>query len=101
MQAQAQPVHQSAISYAITIGLVVFVMALRMRRMGKMRPLKLETLWVVPVTYLVVAALMFWSLPPTGWVAIACVVALLIGAAVGWQRGAMMHIRVDPETQPL
>ena len=28
-------------------------------------------------------------------------VALLIGAAVGWQRGKMMHIQVDPETHAL
>ena len=26
---------------------------------------------------------------------------LLIGAAVGWQRGKMMHIHVDPETHAL
>ena len=101
MQVQAHPVHQSWISYAITIGIIVVVMTLRMRRMGQMRPLKLETLWVVPVLYLAVAALMFWSLPPTGWVAIASVAALLIGAAVGWQRGKMMQIHVDPDTHAL
>jgi membrane protein CcdC involved in cytochrome C biogenesis len=101
MQVQAHPVHQSWISYAVTIGIVLVVMALRMRRMGQMRPLKLETLWVVPVLYLGVAALMFWSLPPTGWVATASLVALLIGSAVGWQRGKMMQIHVDPETHAL
>src|SRR5690349_987515 len=101
MQVQAHPVQQTWISYAITIGIVVVVMALRMRRMGKMRPLKLETLWVVPVLYLGVAALMFWSLPPTGWVAIASMVALLVGAVIGWQRGKMMHIHVDPQTHAL
>jgi len=101
MQVQAHPVQPSWISYAITIGIVVIVLAFRMRRMGQMRPLKIETLWVVPVLYLVVAVLMFWQLPPTGWVAIACIVAVLIGAAVGWQRGKMMHIHVDPETHAL
>jgi Protein of unknown function (DUF1453) len=101
MQVQAHPVHQSWVSIAVTVGIIVVVMALRMRRMGQMRPLKLETLWVVPVMYLVVAALMFWSLPPTGWVAIASAVALVIGAAVGWQRGKMMQIHVDPETHAL
>ena len=69
--------------------------------MGRLRPLKLETLWVVPTLYLALAALMFWSLPPKGWVAIASAVALAIGAAVGWQRGKMMHIHVDPETHAL
>jgi hypothetical protein len=101
MQVQVHPVHQSWVSIAVTVGIIVVVMALRMRRMGQMRPLKLETLWVVPVMYLVVAALMFWSLPPTGWVAIASAVALVIGAAVGWQRGKMMQIHVDPETHAL
>jgi membrane protein CcdC involved in cytochrome C biogenesis len=98
---QAHPVHQTWISYAITIGVIIVVMALRMRRMGKMRPLKLETLWVVPAIYLVVAVLMFVQLPPTGWVAIAAAIGLVIGAGVGWQRGKMMHIHVDPETHAL
>jgi membrane protein CcdC involved in cytochrome C biogenesis len=98
---QAHPVHQTWISYAITIGVIIVVMALRMRRMGKMRPLKLETLWVVPAIYLVVAVLMFVQLPPTGWVAIAAAIGLVIGAGVGWERGKMMHIHVDPETHAL
>jgi type III secretory pathway component EscS len=98
---QVHQVQPSLISYAIPIAIVVIVLALRMRRMGKMRPLKLETLWVVPALYLVIGALMFWSLPPTGGVLIASIVGILIGAAVGWQRGKMMHIHVDPETHAL
>jgi membrane protein CcdC involved in cytochrome C biogenesis len=101
MQVQAHPVHPSWITYAITIGIIVIVLGLRMRRMGKMRPLKLGSLWIVPALYLVVAALMFVQLPPTGWVAIASAAGLAIGAAVGWQRGKMMHIHVDPETHSL
>ena len=101
MQVQTHPVHQTWITYAITIGIIAVVLALRMQRMGQVRPLKLESLWIVPVLYLAVAGLMFWQLPPTGWVAIACAIGLLIGAAVGWKRGAMMHIHVDPETHAL
>jgi len=101
MQVQAHPVHQSWISYAITIGIIVVVMALRMRGLSKMRPLKLETLWIVPGMYAVVAALMFFTLPPVGWVAIASLAGVAAGAAVGWQRGKMMHIHVDPETHAL
>src|SRR6476620_3248531 len=101
MQVQAHPVHQSWISYAITIGIIVVVMALRMRGLSKMRPLTLEPLWILPGMYAVVAALMFFSLPPVGWVAIASLAGLAAGAAVGWQRGKMMHIHVDPETHAL
>lgn len=92
---------QSWIGTAVTVAVIMVVMALRMRGMSRMRPLKLETLWVVPVLYLAVAALMFWQLPPTGWVAIASVSALAIGAIIGWQRGKMMQIHVDPETHAL
>jgi membrane protein CcdC involved in cytochrome C biogenesis len=101
VQIQAHPVHQTWISYAITIAIIVVIMALRMRRMSAMRPLRLGGLWIVPAIYLVVAALMFVQLPPTGWVAIASAAGLLIGAGVGWQRGKMMHIHVDPETHAL
>jgi hypothetical protein len=101
MQVQAHPVHQTWIGYAITIAIIVVIMALRMRGMSRMRPLKLGSLWIVPAIYLVVAALMFVQLPPTGSVAIASVVGLVIGAGVGWQRGKMMQIHVDPETHAL
>lgn len=97
---QAQP-HQTWASYAVTIGIIVIVMALRLRKAGQMRPLKLGNLWVVPALYLAVTVMMFAQLPPTGWVAIASVIGLAIGAAVGWQRGKMMHIHVDPETHAL
>jgi membrane protein CcdC involved in cytochrome C biogenesis len=72
-----------------------------MRGMSKMRPLKLETLWVVPVLYLAVAVMMFFQLPPAGWVAVASAIGLVLGAAFGWQRGKMMQIHVDPETHAL
>lgn len=101
MQVQAHPVQPSWITYAVTIVIVVVVLALRMRGMSRMRPLKLGSLWIVPALYLVVAVLMFVQLPPTGWVAVASAVGLAIGAAVGWQRGKMMHIHVDPETHAL
>lgn len=101
MQVHTQPIHQTWVSYAITIGIIVIVMALRLRGMSKTRPLKLGSLWIVPALYLAVAAMMFAQLPPTGAVAIASVIGLVIGAAVGWQRGKMMHIHVDPETHAL
>jgi hypothetical protein len=98
---QAHPVHQTWVSYIVPIAIVIVVMALRMRGMSRMRPLKLGTLWIVPALYLVIAAFMFIQLPPVGWVAIASVVGLVLGAGVGWQRGKMMHIHVDPETHAL
>jgi hypothetical protein len=98
---QVQPAHQSWVSYAIMIAVIVVIMALRMRGMSRMRPLKLGMLWIVPAMYLAVAVWMFILLPPVGWVAIASAAGLLIGAGLGWQRGKMMHIHVDPDTHAL
>src|SRR6476469_9507006 len=98
---QAHPGQQNWVGVAVTIAIIGLVMYRRMRSMGRTRPLKLEGLWVVPTLYLVLAGLMFWQLPPVGWVAFATAVGLVIGAGVGWQRGTMMHIHVDPETHAL
>jgi hypothetical protein len=95
------PPQQSWIGYAVTFAIILVVFGLRMRRMGKMRPLKLETLWIVPTLYLAITAWMFVQLPPTGSVVMASVGALIVGAAVGWKRGTMMHIHVDPRTHAL
>jgi len=98
---QAHAGQQSWIGIAVPILIFGLIMFRRIRSMGQLRPLKLETLWVVPTLYLVLSALMFWQLPPRGWIAIASIIGLAIGAAVGWQRGTMMHIHVDPETHAL
>ncbi len=92
---------QSWIGYAITFAIIFVVFGLRMRRMGKMRPLRLETLWIVPTIYLVITVFMFIQTPPTRWVAVASAAALIVGAALGWKRGTMMHINVDPRTHAL
>jgi hypothetical protein len=65
---------------------------LRIRSMRGERPLKLQTLWVVPLVLLVVAGSMFWALPPPpiGWALAAA--GLAVGAFLGWYRGRLIHI---------
>ncbi len=92
---------QQLISYAITGIIVVLVLTLRLRGMSKMRRLRLETLWIVPAIYLAFAAVMFWERPPQGLIWAVCGVALIVGAAIGWQRGKLMRIEVDPDTHQL
>ena len=88
------------IGYVITAVILVVVLGLRMRSVGRERPLKLGQLWIVPLAYTVVAAAFFIATPPArpaDWAV--ALVALLIGGAVGWQRGRFIHISVDPERQ--
>ena len=90
------------IQVAVTAVVVVLVLFLRIRRMSQLRPLRLEQLWIVPAIYLVLVVLIFakGALPgPTGWAI--CAGTFVLGCLLGWQRGRMMHIAVDPETHSL
>ncbi len=80
---------------------VAIVIALRVRSMSKERPLKLETLWIVPAVYALIAGSILFSLPPppTGWGLV--VVGLAIGLVVGWYRGRLIRIERNAETGEL
>lgn len=88
-------------SYLFPLAIVAVVMALRWRRMSRPRPLKLERLWVFPAIYAATCVALFAAHPPAGWAWAACATALALGAALGWQRGRMMRIALDPETHTL
>ncbi|MGR6328663.1 CcdC protein domain-containing protein [Sphingomonas sp. XXL09] len=92
---------QGWISYAVTAVIIAVVMALRWRRMQRVKPLKLERLWIVPALYAVALVATFSAKPPHGLAWLFCLIALGLGAALGWQRGKMMRLTVDPETHSL
>lgn len=92
---------QQVIRYAITGVVIAIVLAIRWRRTGRSYRLRLETLWVVPAIYVAMVAAMFATHPPHGPGWALCGVALVLGAAIGWQRGRMMAIEVDPATHQL
>ena len=97
---QGQP--QSAfIGYVITAVIVSLVLFLRFRSMKRARPLKLGMLWVVPCLYALVTISVLYQSVPQGmqWLYIA--LALAVGGIIGWRRGALMRISVDPETHAL
>jgi hypothetical protein len=72
-----------------------------MRSMSKERPLKVETLWVVPVVYLALVGFMLTTLPPSplGWGLMGAGVG--IGAAIGWHRGKLIRIHRDEQSGEL
>lgn len=81
--------------------IIAVVLALRMRSMGKERPLKVGTLWVVPVLYLLVAGSMLFALAPSplGWGLL--LAGLGLGVGVGWHRGKLIRIERNAETGEL
>jgi hypothetical protein len=97
MQVQPAP----WMSYVMPVVVIAVVMALRWRRMSRARRLRLETLWILPAVYAVIVASVFATSPPSasgwGWSAL----GLVVGAAIGWYRGRLMKIHVDPETHAL
>lgn len=89
------------ITYAITGIVVAIVFAVRWRRMRRETVLRLERLWMLPAFYAVLVGFVVAERPPSGANWLYCGVALAIGAALGWQRGRMMTIRVDPDSHAL
>lgn len=87
--------------YVVPVAVIAVVMALRWRRMSRARPLRIETLWIVPAIYLVIVGLVFVEAPPSpmGWLWSA--LALVVGLVAGWYRGRTMQITVDPATHTL
>lgn len=89
------------LGYAIPAAIILIVMLRRFRQVGRARRLRLETLWIIPFLYVCVAVAVFRGMPPHGLAWLWCALALAIGAALGWKRGGLMAISVDPETHAL
>jgi hypothetical protein len=87
--------------YIFTALIIGIVLALRLRRVGQMRKMRLETLWIVPAIFFAIAGIMFFEAPPHGLGWLWCAIALAAGAAIGWQRGRFVEIHVDPDTHEL
>ncbi|MBI3440065.1 MAG: DUF1453 family protein [Proteobacteria bacterium] len=85
----------------ITIAVVLVLMALRTGRLSQARPLKTERLWIVPLIFAGVTALTFMQAPPTVHDVPWLIGTAIFGAIVGWYRGKMMRITVDPQTHNL
>jgi hypothetical protein len=92
---------QSWIGLAVTMAIVGIVTLIRLRNVGRQRRLRIETLWVIPAIYGAIVAYVFWHFPPHGSVWLYCAIALWGGVALGWNRGRLMRITVDPETHAL
>lgn len=83
----------------VLIGVIVaLALLVRLRRMGRHSRLRLGTLWIIPSIFLALAGAILWQFPPRGldwlWIAL----GLVAGGLVGWQRGRLVEISIDPAT---
>ncbi|RDE05547.1 CcdC protein domain-containing protein [Sphingomonas aracearum] len=86
------------LQFVIPLAIAGVVLALRARRMTRVRALHPGRLWMVPALYAALVAALLVQHPPAplGW--LACAAGLAAGCALGWQRGKTMRIHLDPAT---
>jgi hypothetical protein len=89
---------QQWIGPIVAIAVALVVLTLRMRKMRQARPLKIERLWMLPAFYAAVAVVLYAIVPPRGALLLYTLGALAVGLTLGWIRGKLMTIHVDPET---
>jgi len=89
------------VGYVVSAIIICTVLFFRFRSMRRIQKLRLERLWIVPALYTLVTVSVLYQSVPTGiqWAYVA--VALALGALLGWRRGALMRINIDPETHEL
>ncbi len=92
---------RTVVPYIVGGLLFVVLMAWRLRRMSQTRRLRLEWLWVTPAILTALTVVSLIPQPPQGigWAWLAG--GLVLGGVLGWYRGKMMNITVDPETHVL
>lgn len=88
------PTAKTLVGY-LPLAIFVGVMLWRLRTMDKARPLRLRTLWVLPMVFVVLVGFVLTSMPPSPWGVAAIVLGVLLGAGVGWQRARWMRLHVE------
>jgi hypothetical protein len=80
----------------------VLVLLLVVRRGMTARKVKIESMWVMPALLIFAGASMFASAQiPSVMIIGELAAALAGGAVVGWYRGRLTHITIDPATHDL
>lgn len=82
---------------------ILVIMALRMWRGSKARPLRIELMWIRPALFLLLIGLVIWQAPPPPSVLVYLILtaAFAVGLAAGWMRGRMVRVSIDVETHSL
>lgn len=77
---------------------LALILVLRLRRPSVEKPVSARFLWLAPSLYLAAVSFMLVRHPPTttGW--LLALAGFVVGAALGWLRGRLFSLRVDPNS---
>lgn len=90
---------QPADAGAWTLLAPVLILGVILLRNARARTIRVERLWIGPVIISLMAVMTIYAAPPRTATAIELdVVALMLGAALGWWRGRASRFTVDPQT---
>ena len=86
---------QTYIPYLIMAAALI----LMIRRNLRASRIRVQTLWILPLVLLAIAALSIGQSPPHDAIGVAILAAgLIAGVAAGWYRGKLTHITLDAES---
>ena len=88
--------------YSLIIAMIIALTIILLRN-RQARRLRVELLWIRPVIFTLIMGAGLVATPPalTPLAVVIMLGGLALGCALGWQRGRLMHIEVDPETHML
>lgn len=94
---------QQTVSYLVFLTIVALLMGLRLWRGSRARRLRVERLWIRPAFILVFLGLSIYGQPPpmTAAILAGLAIATAIGVVIGWYRGRMVKVSINPETHIL
>lgn len=92
---------QNWLGMLMPILVIAIVLFFRIRRMSRASRLRAERLWMLPAFYAAIVAFIFWTHPPHGMTWLYVLLGFAIGVPLGWYRGKLMRISVDPQTHEL
>lgn len=90
-------------SYLIFFIVIALIMGLRIWRGSRARKLKVERMWIRPAIIGVFLGMSIYGQPPpmTAPILAALAVCIVAGFAMGWYRGRMVKVSIDPATHDL
>jgi len=85
----------------VALIILIFFIGFRLRRMRKYQTLRIKRLWIIPLLLTTIMLISFYRLPPNSTQWMWAVLAIAVGGMIGWYRGKLMEIKVDPTSNVL